>query len=159
MSDYDVAQVCPNGHVANSTCQLLPGLTKTFCERCGEKTIVACPDCRAPIRGEYTGGDFYTIGYSLPAFCHNCGHAFPWTVRAMQVAIDLATESGKLTDLEQKQFTESVHEVTRDTPRTQVAASRMKRILEKAGKATADAVRDVLVDVTSEAVKKVIWPS
>ena len=44
-----------------------------------------------------------------------------------------------------------------DSPMTQVAASRFKRLLSKAGHGAAESFRELLVDVVSEAAKKAIW--
>jgi hypothetical protein len=158
---YDVAQVCPNGHVANAMTRQEPERSKDFCERCGEKTITCCPNeaCNAAIRGGHVDSLGVVGSYhSPPAFCRACGSPFPWTERATQAAIELATESGSLDDSEQQQFRESVEMAIRDTPKTQLAGSRIAHLLAKMGKATADAIRDVLVDVVSEAAKKMIWP-
>jgi hypothetical protein len=154
---YDVAQICPNGHVANSSSVRFPQFNQVHCEKCGEKTITSCPHCQASIRGRYIES-MSAEELTPPAFCQNCGSAFPWTERAMQSAIELATESGDLNPEEQQQFTESIHEIARDTPKGQVAGSRVARLLKKMGKTTADAVRDILVDIASETAKKMIWP-
>jgi hypothetical protein len=44
-------------------------------------------------------------------------------------------------------------------PSTQVAVIRFKRILPKTGKEIAEAVRSIVVDIASEAAKKLLWPS
>lgn len=138
----------------------LSGAGEPFCERCGEKTLTACPQCNAAVRGRYfepgviSGMDEYIP----PAFCHSCGNQFPWTERAMLAAIELATDSGGLTEEEQKQFAESVQEIAKDTAKTQAAGSRVGRLLKKMGEGTAKAVRDILVDIASETAKKAIWP-
>ncbi len=156
---YDTAQVCPNGHVANSMAATYPDSNQEFCEKCGEATITACPRCNSTIRGHnHVPGVFGLCEYHPPAYCHSCGKGFPWTERAMQAAIEMAVESGDLDATEQQQFSESVQEVARDTPKAQVAGSRIRRLLGKMGHATASAIRDILVDIASESVKKMIWP-
>ncbi len=42
---YDIAQVCPYGHVANATTIWKPEDNKVHCAECGEKTMTACPKC------------------------------------------------------------------------------------------------------------------
>ena len=49
--------------------------------------------------------------------------------------------------------------MVRETPQATVAATRFKSLVAKAGKPAADAFRDILVDILSEAIKKSIWPS
>lgn len=159
MGFYDVAQVCPNGHVANSSARERAASNKDYCDRCGEKTITACPDCGKNIKGDYHYDNVSGfIPYNPPAFCQYCGSAFPWTKRAMEAAITLANESGDLSQDEQDQFAKSVEAITRDTPEAKVAGGRIVRLLKKMGQVTADAVKDTLVNVASEAVKKLIFP-
>lgn len=155
---YDVAQVCHNGHVANSSTISSPQFNQDFCDKCGEKTITECPHCHESIRGHYVGT--YVIGgeYHPPPHCHNCGKPFPWTERRIQAAIELSVEAGGLTGDDAKQLKESVNEIVRDTPKTHLAATRLKRLLPKLGQGTANAVRDILVDIASETAKRIIWP-
>jgi hypothetical protein len=64
---------------------------------------------------------------------------------------------GHLNNDEAKQFEESVRDIVADTPKTQVGASRFKRVIAKVGQETATGVREILVDIVSETAKKVIW--
>jgi len=50
---YDTAQICTNGHVINSMARSEPKHNKKFCDKCGAKTIMNCPNCNSPIRGDY----------------------------------------------------------------------------------------------------------
>lgn len=47
----------------------------------------------------------------------------------------------------------------RDTPSTTVPATRIKKLIAKAGKGAAESFREILVDVLSETAKKMLWPS
>ena len=158
---YDEAQICPNGHVANDAVRREPERSKTFCDRCGEKTLTRCQNsaCGAVIRGAYMDElGVVAPSYGPPAFCQSCGGSFPWTERAIQSAIELATESGDLNESEQQQFRESVDLAARDTPKAQLAGTRIARLMKKMGKTTVDALHDILIDVLSDAAKKMIWP-
>jgi hypothetical protein len=136
------------------------GSGEPFCESCGERTLTVCPQCNAPIRGRYfeQGVISGLDEYSPPAFCHSCGNQFPWTERAILAAIELAADSGALTQDEEKQFADSVQEIAKDTSKAQLAGSRISRLLKKTGDVTAKAVRDILVEIVSETAKKAIWP-
>ncbi|WP_327195535.1 DUF2321 domain-containing protein [Sphingobium sp. Ant17] len=48
-------------------------------------------------------------------------------------------------------------ELTKDSPKTQVASLRFKKVMTKVGASVASGVRDIVVDVLSEAAKKAIW--
>ena len=70
----------------------------------------------------------------------------------------MSVEVGELTGDDATQFAESLNDIVRDTPRTQLAATRLERLMGKLGQQTASAIRDILVDIASETAKKVIWP-
>lgn len=95
--------------------------------------------------------------YDLPSFCFQCGSPFPWTTRRQQTAIDLFSDEVNNAD-DCQLFEESIRQVLCDTPQAQLASNRVVRLLAKVGKGTAQAIRDVLVDVVSEAAKKAIFP-
>jgi hypothetical protein len=154
---YDDAQVCPNGHVATSMFRYSPEFRRDFCETCGEATLTACPSCKHSIRGAYFGGGVSFAAYEPPAFCPDCGKRFPWTERRLEAARELALEAEHLSGEERTQLAETLDDLLRDVPRTQVAATRFKRLVAKAGVGTANALRDVLVDIASETAKKAIW--
>jgi hypothetical protein len=158
VKDYDVAQVCPNGHVANDSTVQFPEFNRVYCEACGEMTITACPSCEHPIRGRLPGG-LSLAEFKPPAFCRNCGQPFPWTQRGIQAAIDLATVVGGLEGDDAAEFDASIRDIARDTAQAQVSAHRVKKLLGKVATATGSAIRDIMVDIASETAKKIIWPS
>jgi hypothetical protein len=157
---YDTAQVCLNGHPINASADTLPQHNQKFCEKCGEQTIMACPNCDSPIRGRYRSPAGPSLSlYAPPSFWHDCGHAYPWTVRRLKAARDLTHELERLNDNEREVLSKSLDDLIRDTPQTPLAATRFKRLVAKAGSGAAAAFRDILVDVLSETTKKLIWPS
>lgn len=94
---FDIAQVCPNGHVINSMSVSHPNSNQDHCEHCGERTIAACAGCSSPIRGYYhSPGVIGFFEYAPPGYCHKCGSAFPWTERRLKAAQDVAIEVGGL---------------------------------------------------------------
>lgn len=153
---YDVAQICENGHVANSFTQHSPQFNQTFCQTCGAATMTTCPNCQEPIRGGYWGGLSYEC--EVPKFCIKCGKPFPWTILKIKAANDLAKELDSITDQDRSMLEESIVELTRDTPSTQVAAVKFRKVMAKAGTGAASMFRDILTDVLSETVKKILWP-
>lgn len=157
---YDVAQVCLNGHTATSSALSYPEYKQDYCEECGEKTIMACPNCKAPIRGyHHIPGIIGSFTYFPPAYCIKCGHSFPWTERKIRAVIDLIMDEEKLTSDEEKQLNESIKEILHDSPRTQLGATRFNRFMKKASQQTTEAVRSIIIDIVSETAKKIIWPN
>ena len=159
MGTYQVAQVCPNGHVATTAADQHPELREAFCSQCGEATITQCPKCSASIRGGYYVEGVFGFGgdYQPPAFCHNCGNAFPWTEQKIASAVELVEVDAELPAEELEQFRADLAELTKDSPKTQVASLRFKKVMTKVGASVASGVRDIVVDVLSEAAKKAIW--
>lgn len=160
MGIYRVAQVCPNGHVATTAADQNPELREAFCSRCGEATIMHCPNCNASIRGYYNVEGVLGLGgsYEHPAFCHNCGNAFPWTERKIASAFELVEVGAELSPEELRQFRLDLTELTKDSSKTQVASLRFKKVMTKVGAPIASGVRDIVIDILSETAKKTIWP-
>lgn len=161
MGTYRVAQICPNGHVATQAADQNPELREAFCSRCGEATIMSCPKCNAPIRGNYEVEGVFGLGddYEPPAFCHNCGSPLPWTDRKIAAAVELIEVSADLSSEEVHQFRSDLTELTKDSPKTQVASLRFRKMMAKVGNSVASGVRDIVVDILSEAAKKAVWGS
>lgn len=158
MGTYRVAQVCPNGHVATTVADVNPELREAFCSQCGEATLTNCPECTAFIRGKYHVEGIYGFGggYEPPAFCYNCGSRFPWTERKIAGAVELVEAGANLSPEEVQQFKADLTELTKDSPKTQVASLRFKKVMAKVGSTVASGVRDIVVDVLSEAAKKAL---
>lgn len=160
MSDYyDVAQICMNGHVINSTAKGYPEHNTKFCKKCGAATITNCVKCKSEILGYFhMDGVASFEEFIAPSFCHNCGQAYPWTEIKIKAAKEYAMEIENITETEKQVLTESINELIEDSPRTTLAASRFKKIMTKAGLGVGNAFRDILVDIVSETAKKMIWP-
>jgi len=159
MGIYRVAEVCPNEHVSTSAADQNPELREKFCSKCGEPTMMECPACQSPIRGRYdVPGLIGLYNYtSPPAHCHNCGNAFPWTERKLAGAVEYLEVGADLSPEEIQQFRTDLTELTKDSAKTQIASLRFKKVMAKVGNSVASGVREIVIDVLSEAAKKAIW--
>jgi hypothetical protein len=128
--EYDAALICPNGHVVNARANTQRQHNQKFCDKCGEAVLIKCAGCSAPIRGRYYGGNM-SMPYTVPSYCFNRGEQFAWSRRKL--------------------------DLMRDTPQTKVAETRFKRLIKKAGNHAYEGMRDILVDVLSEAAKKTLF--
>ncbi len=156
---YDTAQICINGHVVTSSIISSPDIGQKFCKKCGAPTITNCQECNTSIRGfRHLKGVIYFPDYELSSYCPDCGKPYPWTEAKLKAAQELSDELDNLSPEEREMLKKSLDDIVRDTPQTTVAVNRFKKLVAKAGKPAADAFRDILVDVLSEAVKKSIWP-
>jgi hypothetical protein len=78
----DVMQVCRNGHVITDRLRGRPESAAPRCDRCGAATLDRCPTCGLALPGAIPVPGLSPIGRPRPpAFCYQCGAAFPWTRR------------------------------------------------------------------------------
>lgn len=164
MTNYDIARICPNGHLIGFELVDLgrPRLREfgdNYCEKCGCKTITECPSCHTAIRGRprisWMAADALT-SYDVPAFCRACGKPYPWMEKKIAVTKERIEQLDELAEAEKAALTADLPDLIRDTARTEVAAMRFKKLAAKVGGGMASALRDIVVDVLSEAAKKII---
>jgi hypothetical protein len=160
MGYYDIAQICLNGHVVNDRSRGSPEFNAPYCRKCGAETIVACPSCSKDIRGDYVVPNVLVLGGSpspAPAYCHNCGKPFPWTQRRLDALTSLTGESSSLAD-DRDDLADLVPDLMADTPRTELAVARWRKALAKVEEHIAPALKSILTQIASEAVKKMLFP-
>lgn len=166
---YDVAQICFNGHIINTSARMESIHNKEYCPQCGSQTITNCVHCNKEIDGEFyvtisnwvtNKSSLRTLGrFILPLFCPKCGVPFPWTEKKIEASKNLISEMSELTQEEKEIFSKNVDEIVRDTPETILSANRIKKLLPKLGKGIMKGVRDLIVDISSETAKKILFPS
>jgi hypothetical protein len=146
---HDVAQICLNGHVVNAAYNSCPQYNEDYCSKCGERTITSCEECKKQIRGHEWGS---CSRYIPPKYCDKCGAAYPWTERILEAAAEMLNLEGKLMEEDKKALSESVPDLVRDTPKSNLAVLILKRLRNK----IAPPLYKFLVDVASETNKKLI---
>lgn len=62
-----------------------------------------------------------------------------------------------LSDIEKETLKSTFDDLVVDTPKTQIAAQKYKNLMSKAKANIAKALRDILVDIASEAAKKALF--
>lgn len=157
LNGYDMAQICEQGHIITMFGESRKSNTKKFCTDCGAPTITECSNCHETIRGYHHVANSRVIASvpdEAPAFCHNCGKAYPWTENKMRAATALIEEAEGLSDSEKEALTKSLPDLVRDVPATEVAVLRFKKYLPKAGTAVYNAFKSVAVSIVTEEVKK-----
>jgi len=148
---YDIAIVCENGHSINSSSTRFPESNAKFCKECGAKGISECASCSAPIRG-YLAGTL-SIKFQPPKYCHECGIPYPWTSGRIEATKELLAMS-KLSEADKSEVIDAIILSTTDTPRTSVAAERLKKYWPAIGQT----IQGVVTDVLSETAKKILFP-
>jgi len=160
MGYYDVAQICLNGHIITRNANSSPEFRQNHCKKCGEPTIMKCPSCNTDIQGEYHVDGVLVGGFKTPPppnFCHECGQPYPWTERKIQAARELADEFDELSNEDREKLKSDLDNLYKDTPQTEVAATRFKRIMSKVGKDSYSAMKSIVTDITSETIKKSLF--
>jgi hypothetical protein len=146
--DYDVQQVCENGHQITDCYNIRSDRRQRFCEQCGAPTMTSCPNCNneidgAPIKVAQSFIDarsgiqrMIPAGRAeVPSYCRNCGKPYPWTKNKILTAIQILTEYGNLDKKEKETLEQDVNNIAKDVPQAELSAMRIKRIWGKCSRA------------------------
>jgi hypothetical protein len=157
--DYDVAQICLNGHIINGAVNRHAYENKDFCEICGQRTTTKCQSCNAPIRGGLaTPIQVFTLD-PLPCYCHACGAPYPWQEAAQLAAAKLIQGLEDVAQEDKDQVVAGLDDLMSETPKTELAATRFGKLLSKAKSGSAPvvaALRQWSIDYASETTKKLL---
>ena len=143
---YDTAQICLNGHCITSMALSSPEFKKDYCILCGAKTITTCQNCNKDILGYYHSKYAVPYTYIVPKYCHNCGKPYPWTVTAIQAATELIALDDMFSAEETQILVDALPDLIAETPKTQLAVAKFKKLLSAAGKFTIDGIRQFAID-------------
>ncbi|EOI53405.1 DUF2321 domain-containing protein [Enterococcus gilvus] len=153
-------KICLNGHqVTDHYSSSNNPNPPEFCELCGEKVIVTCPNCEQAILGDRDIDGVITVGFtkSVPNYCKSCGTPFPWTQKILEGAAELVALDDGLSDQDKQLIESAIPDLLVDTPKTKVAEAKFSKGYSKASKLVKDSLYNLLVDVLSETVKKTIF--
>jgi hypothetical protein len=156
---FDVGQVCVNGHGITSLAESSPQLRKPFCPTCGSRTIMTCEHRAATIQGTYHApGVPDEAGYTVPAYCFNCGSPFPWTAAQtrLEAAKELADDAEGLSAEDRERLKESLDDISRDSPSSHAAASRLKRLTSTVRGPTGVALQELITEIAADTAKKTL---
>ena len=155
---YDVAQICLNGHVVNSMSKEYSNSNRDFCETCGKKTITHCEKCNNEIKGYHHMENVHaSYGSTPPSYCPDCGEAYPWTISKINALKELTNELDEISEDEKNKFKESIDDIVIETPKTNLASSRFKLILNKISPEHRTMIKDMGLNLLCESAKKLIW--
>lgn len=158
LGDYDVQQVCLNGHVITPWAIRQPTSRQAFCDGCGAKTITACEGCGAYLTGANWKEDAVDIFYRPPAvpraFCVGCGKPYPWTQQRMDAALALAAEISDVDANEIERLRESIPNLAANTPASGLAVTRWKKLLARAGGEAGTFIRKLLGEIVTTEIKR-----
>ena len=92
--------------------------------------------------------------YRPPKFCGECGTPFPWTATALATAKEYTDELDQLSTEEKTALKSTFDDLTTDTVRTPLAASRFKKAMSKIGPVAGGILQKIIETVVTEAAKK-----
>lgn len=159
MPYYDVSQICLNGHRITGNYNANRELAQKFCSKCGAETITACPKCNAKIRGKYVVEgivDLTGTRTPVPAYCCNCGEPYPWTSIGIEAIKEIIDEEESLSESERDKLKLSLPDLIVETPKSNLAVSRLKRALSVVGDITKSGLTQFITDFACNAVKKML---
>jgi hypothetical protein len=127
-------QVCVNGHQITIFAESQPQTCQAFCDTCGVKTVDTCPSCENKIRGfPHITGAFGLDELPVPKYCMRCGAAYPWQQSSIDNLKEILRESA-LSAHDVAIIEKALPDVLQETPKTESASLRVKRVLGKLGK-------------------------
>jgi hypothetical protein len=85
--------------------------------------------------------------YDPPNHCHNCGKAFPWAKAKLEAAKEHVLEVEGLEESEKLQLQNALSDLAAGGPRTELAVSRFKRLMKKAGQSVGSGLYKVAIDL------------
>ena len=133
-----------------------PECNKPFCPNCGKITISQCQHCNANIQGSIADDYEYRAEPPTPLFCHNCGKPYPWTESKILAAKKLVEEMANLSDEEREMFNKSLNDIINENPNTELAATRVKKLLAKAGPVALEGFKQIMTSLITESAKAII---
>ncbi|HXD15986.1 MAG TPA: DUF2321 domain-containing protein [Vicinamibacterales bacterium] len=152
---HDTAQICLNGHWISGSYHDAPEFREPFCKHCGSRTIIQCEHCHTEIRGFYRDA-IPSLERTVPAFCHGCGKPHPWVAAKIHAAKAMVSELQGLTDADRLIIQTSIDDIAANTPMTEVAVVRVKKLIPKVLSSGGEALRKLIVDVASETAAKAL---
>lgn len=149
--------VCLNGH-QKTDYSTYPIVSTEYCEDCGQQLTSSCKNCEAPILGYLSiSGVISTANKPVPNYCRKCATPYPWTSTIIENATELIALDGNLSSEAREVIKNAIPDLLIETPKTQVAVAKYKISIKNASTLVKDAMYNLLVDVTSETVKKALF--
>lgn len=130
-----VPRYCESGHYLGDVDARQAANAPPGCGECGVAALAACPACGEHFASKLGEGGVYDLSGrdTLPDnYCIHCREPFPWTVAALEALEELAGELENLKPGQADLLVRSLPDLLAQTPRTEVAVVRLKKILATA---------------------------
>lgn len=127
-------------------------LPANFCNLCGKRLLAACENCDAILPHPI----YVNRVLVPPSFCTNCGKPFPWTAARLDAANEALDMIEGFSDDDRDSVRKNISDVIQETPRTEVAATKIQRILSKTQGPSKVLFEKVFAPLLVEAAKNLI---
>ena len=94
--------------------------------------------------------------FRAPEFCHECGAPYPWTKAKIEAANEFVDDLDELDENEKSNFKKSIDEIVKNSPKSEMAVHKIGKLMKKLGQGAYIGARKLLVDISSETLKKLI---
>lgn len=151
MNIYHRASICLKGHIISNE----EKIENEYCEKCGSEIINYCPNCQKEIRGKKYEADDNPrkFPYHLPKYCYNCGKPYPWTLSRIKSIEACILEDESISSNEKEELTTLIPDIITETPNTNSASIKFKKVLSKIGGVTKEMLTKIIIEVACEAAK------
>ena len=95
--------------------------------------------------------------YNRPDYCYNCGAPYPWTKIILDNAVMLVSLEDELDESMKELIKTAIPDLITETPATPIAIAKYKKGIKCAGDILKNSMRQLLIDVVSETVKKSLF--
>lgn len=92
-----------------------------------------------------------------PNYCKKCGKPYPWTSRIISNVSELLELDEDISKSDKDLIKTAIPDLLIDTPKTRVAGVKFKKGFSKVSKVVKGPLRELLVDVMSTSIKKVVF--
>lgn len=156
MASYRNATICINGHVLSTS----DSNTQAKCSKCGNEAISSCGNCGTAIRGSliYPSNYIGFYNFNFPNYCHNCGEPYPWTSLILDNVIELMALEDDVDDNVKEIIKNSIPGLLVDSPKTPLSVAKYQKNIGKFSDPIKNGLYQILIDVVSESVKKILFP-
>src|SRR5699024_5448130 len=139
--------------------ELTPSKQAKHCQTCGKETVTQCLHCNAAIRGKYNRPNVVTVGYrySVPSFCHDCGHPYPCTQTLLDNVVEIVGFDEDIGDADKDIITSTILDIIIETSTRPVSRAKYKKHVNRTKYFVKEGLRNLLIDLVSECVKKSLW--
>lgn len=75
-----------------------------------------------------------------------------------QISSRTIEQDNRISEIEKVELRKDVHEIIHNTSKSSEAAIKFQKVMSKVAITTAEALKEILVDIVAETIKRILWP-